>query len=56
MKLVIGNIYKWKHDSNRLIYIGKQGSWNQFSLENANEIYCEVLDSDLHLMEECWSE
>lgn len=52
MKLVIGNIYKWKHESSRLIYVGKQGSWNQFSLENTDELWCEVLDSDLYLMEE----
>ncbi len=52
MKLVIGNKYKWKHESKTLVYIGKNGNWHQFSLFNTNELWCEVLDSDLHLMEE----
>ena len=50
MKLIFGNKYKWKHDIQVLTYIGKKGGWNQFTL--SSNVYCEVLDSDLHLMEE----
>lgn len=50
MKLVIGNKYKWKHDTQVLTYIGEKGGWNQFTL--SSNVYCEVLDSDLHMMEE----
>jgi hypothetical protein len=52
MRLVIGNKYKWKHDAKQMIFIGKYGYWNQFSLDGSQKVWCEVLDSDLHLMEE----
>lgn len=51
MILEIGKKYKWKHESRTLIYVCKNGLWNQFALLNTNELWCEVLDSDLHLME-----
>ena len=50
MKLIIGNKYKWKHESQVLFYIGKKNGWHQFNLDSS--VWCEVLDSDLHLMEE----
>ena len=50
MKLTIGNKYKWKHENVILIFIGKFGEWNQFSRLDG-VIWCEVLDSDLQLME-----
>lgn len=52
MRLVIGNKYKWKHVNVILIYTGKVAMWNQFALETDGSLWCEVLDSDLHLMEE----
>lgn len=53
LNLIIGNKYKWKHEQKTLVYVGKSGVWNQFSLLNTNELWCEVLDSDLYLMEQC---
>lgn len=50
MRLVVGNKYKWKHEQKTLVYIGKSGVWNQFTLDG--DLWCEVLDSDLPLMEE----
>lgn len=53
LNLVIGDKYKWKHETKTLVYVGKCGVWNQFSLPSTNELWCEVLDSDLYLMERC---
>ena len=52
MKLVIGNKYKWKYENDILIYVGQSGSWSQFALESTGKLWCEVLDSDLRMMEE----
>ena len=52
MKLIVGNKYKWKHESKTLVYVGKNGNWHQCSLYNTEELWCEVLDSDLYLMED----
>ena len=52
MKLEIGKMYKWKHEDVILIYLGKNGNWNVFDKADTRKIWCEVLDSDLHLMEE----
>ena len=49
MDLIIGNEYKWKHEEPILIYIGKRNGWHQFTLNGS--VWCEALDSDLHLME-----
>lgn len=49
MKLEIGKKYKWKHRSEVLSYIGEKGGWHQFTLNS--KIWCEVLDSDLWMME-----
>ena len=49
MKLIIGNKYKWMHDNRVLYYIGKKAGWHQFAFNGA--VWCEVLDSDLSLME-----
>lgn len=51
MKLIEGNKYKWIHDDKVVVFIGKHGCWNQFSLDGSQEVWCEVLDSDLRLME-----
>lgn len=50
MKLVIGNKYKWKHETQILFYIGMKNGWHQFTLNGF--VWCEVLQSDLCLMEE----
>lgn len=52
MELVHGNGYNWKNQPERLIYRGKKGSWHQFSLTGSLDIWCEVLESDLHMLEE----
>ena len=49
MKLEIGSKYKWKHESQILTYVGKKNGWHQFTLNG--KVWCEVLDSDLKLME-----
>lgn len=50
MKLIIGNQYKWIHESQILTYIGIKDGWHQFTLKG--RIWCECLDSDLPYMEE----
>lgn len=52
MNLIVGNKYKWKHESRVLVYLGKVDGWNQFASEDRDMLWCEVLDSDLKLMEE----
>lgn len=52
MKLVIGRKYKWKCDDLVVVFIGKYGCWNQFSKDGSKNVWCEVLDTDLHLMED----
>lgn len=51
MKLEIGKKYKWKHEPQILTYIGKKNGWHQFTLNGS--VWCECLDSDLGLMEQC---
>lgn len=53
MNLETGEKYKWKHEPHTLIYVGKNNGWHQFALVNTDELWCEVLDSDLKLMEKC---
>lgn len=50
----IGKGYNWKHSPNDLlIYLGKKGSWHQFSrIGDPREVWCEVLDEQLYLIEE----
>lgn len=53
MKLVIGGKYNWKTQPERLVYLGKEGLWNQFAkIEYPEGVWCEVLDEDLHMLEE----
>ena len=52
MELVEGKKYKWKYQVEVLIYLGMCNNWHQFSLaENPDWVWCEVLESDLRLME-----
>lgn len=50
--LIIGNKYKWKYENDILIYVGQSGRWSQFNLESTGKLWCEVLDTDLRMMEE----
>lgn len=55
--LQIGKFYNWKHQSERLVYLGYNwsgnGHWHQFAkVETPNVVWCEVLDSDLENIEE----
>jgi hypothetical protein len=51
----IGGRYNWKGQPELLVYPGRNwsGYWHQF--EKVNErgiVWCEVTDSDLHMLEE----
>lgn len=55
--MVIGGRYNWKHQPERLVYIGRNwsgnGYWHQFEKVDApGRVWCEVLDSDLQMLEE----
>lgn len=53
MKMIIGGKYNWYGQKERLVYLGKGGSWNQFAkIESPDVVWCEVLDRDLHMLEE----
>jgi len=57
MQMIIGNKYKWKCGHEILTYLGHNwsgnGYWHQFALiEKPEEIWCEVLDRDLRLLDE----
>lgn len=48
-----GGRYNWKNQSDRLIYLRKFNGWHQFKkIGDPREVWCEVLDEDLQLMEE----
>jgi|LakMenEpi03Aug12_release.lakeMendotaPanAssembly.Ray.scaffolds.fasta_scaffold1123878_2 hypothetical protein len=53
-----GQEYVWKHNKTPvLIYLGRNwsgnGYWHQFSkVEEPSTVWCEVLDADLHMLEE----
>ena len=53
----IGKEYNWKGQAERMVYLGREFSdnrlWHQFALvSESNTLWCECLDSDLHLIEE----
>ena len=57
LTMKIGGSYNWIRQSDRLIYLGRNwsgnGYWHQFEkIGNPGEVWCEVLDKDLHMMEE----
>lgn len=57
MKMVKGGFYNWKCQPERLVYLGYNwsgnGYWHQFALVNKpDEVWCEVLERDLRLLEE----
>jgi hypothetical protein len=52
-----GGRYNWKHQPDRLIYLGRNwsgnGYWHQFQkIGDPRRVWCEVLDDDLHMLEE----
>ena len=52
-----GGFYNWKNQPDRLIYLGRNwignGWWHQFKkIGDPREVWCEVLDEDLHMLEE----
>ncbi|MBP7501207.1 MAG: hypothetical protein KA784_00305 [Aquabacterium sp.] len=48
-----GAPYNWTGQPDRLIYLRKHGNWHQFKkIGNPREVWCEVLDEDLHMLEE----
>ena len=56
-QFTIGGRYNWKNQSERLVYMGHNwsgnGYWHQFSKVNEpGKVWCEVLTSDLHMLEE----
>ena len=49
----IGGRYNWKGQEERLIYTGKNGPWHEFEkVDTPGIVWCEVLDCDLHMIEE----
>ena len=50
--MVIGGKYNWIGQPERLVYIGKSGSWYQFAkVGTPDYVWCEVLVKDLHKLE-----
>lgn len=56
--LVVGGRYNWRHQSERLAYMGRirypgdSRPWYQFEKVDApGTVWCEVLAEDLHLFE-----
>ena len=49
----VGDKYNWKNQPERLVYVGTYGMWYQFAkVENPAKVWCEVLERDLHMLEE----
>lgn len=53
-----GGAYNWKSQPERLVYLGMCGVWHQFALvgDEKQKIWCEVLSSDLRMLEPTSSE
>ena len=52
-----GGRYNWRGQPERLIYVGRNwsgnGYWHQFvKADQLGKVWCEVLDCDLHMLEE----
>ncbi len=57
----IGGRYNWKSQPERLVYLGRNwsinGWWHQFrKIGDSRDVWCEVVDSDLHMLEETRAE
>jgi hypothetical protein len=45
--------YNWKNQPDRLIYLRRFNGWHQFKkLGDPRDVWCEVLDEDLCMLEE----
>ncbi|WP_339898227.1 hypothetical protein [uncultured Gilvimarinus sp.] len=56
-EFIKGGKYNWQNQPERLVYLGYNfsgnGYWHQFAkVESPDVIWCEVLTSDLHMLEE----
>ena len=55
IKPVVGSKYKWKGQSDKLVYLGYNfdgGWWHQFALVSQPDvIWCETTGSELELLE-----
>jgi len=50
--LKLGGFYNWISQPERLKYIGKKGSWHQFTkVDDPWSVWSEVLADDLHMLE-----
>lgn len=48
-----GSPYNWKGQPDRLIYLRRFDGWHQFKkIGDHREVWCEVRDEDLHMLEE----
>lgn len=55
--LKVGYPYNWVHQHDKLIYVGKAGSWFQFrKIGDTRPVWCEVLEEDLASIEETKAE
>lgn len=52
MNLVRGGRYNFKYQQEKLSYLGKDGAWHQFEKVGIQGVWAEILDTDLHLIEE----
>lgn len=56
-QMTIGGRYNWKHQPERLVYLGHNwsgnGYWHQFAIvSNPSVVWCEVQTDDLESFEE----
>ncbi|AHK11659.1 hypothetical protein S141_13 [Shewanella sp. phage 1/41] len=55
-EMIIGERYNFRNQNERLKYIGKNfsgnGFWHQFEKVGEQGVWCELLDSDLSMIEE----
>lgn len=52
LKLKLHATYKFTGQPEIIKFIGKQGCWNQFEKLGVQGVWCEILDSDLWMIEE----
>lgn len=54
-KMIVGGKYNFTNQNERLVYIGKNfsenGYWHQFEIVGTQGVWCEILDSDLSMIE-----
>ncbi len=49
--MVVGGLYNWKNQPERLVYMGKEDAWHQFRKTDSYDVWCEVRDEGLHMLE-----